>query len=278
MTSSEDEDASGGTDINYRLVLLAKQKRDRAEEREKKNNASRRSSTARKTKRKRLPAKRKSSPPRKRSKNSRIPEDEERDTGDAFADSAAEEDDRPEEEIDRDHCSRLDESYSSRDSDDERIDHFYKDAQQEEQSRIDKMIEEKRRGEEEQKDILLEYAHRGLVSGCTIIDREVGYDGAFGDVIAQDPLALKLLKHTVVGSQNSRYYYKMVSSYGLWAYLGMKYVETRPGLLGNMFASFFVEEPAEISTHQDPVVSEQSDTRIEPLQQLSKTVVLNANV
>lgn len=241
MSFSEEGDVftSSPQDINYRLILLAKQKKDRAEQRnkealKKKSNGSRTKVIG---KRKRSSARAKQPAPKKaKTVTKKITA--------AAIDLSASEDDRPEEEIEReelgngelpDEATSNDGGDGSSDDDQPEVDQYYKEAQLQEQSRIDKMIEEKRHREREQKDILLEYAHRGLVSGCTIVDTEIGYDGSFGKVIEQDPLALKLLKHKITYSEDSKYYYEAVASYGLWTYVGIKYIETRPGLLGGMF-------------------------------------------
>jgi hypothetical protein len=184
-------------DINYRLVLIEKQKRDREQEKGKAKKAA--------VKRPRSKTTTRSSKKKKQESSEECVED-----------------DRPESEIEED-------------EDDGQVTSYLDQAQREEQSRIDQLIVQKRQDEAERKDILLEYAHRGLVTGCTIVDREFGYDGSFGEVISQDPLAAKLLKHKIYCSDSSKRYYSMVTSYGLWAYIGMKYIETHPGLLGGLF-------------------------------------------
>lgn len=271
MGSSEEGNVftSNTQDINYRLILLAKQKKDRAEQRNKEALKKKpKNHKARVTgKRKRSSTHANQPAPKKTTR--------------AQSDLSASEDDRPEEEIERDELP--DEGTSNDGDDDDRpeVDQYYKEAQLEEQSRIDKMIEEKRQREREQKDILLEYAHRGLVSGCTIVDTEIGYDGSFGKVIEQDPLALKLLKHKITYSDDSKYYYEAVASYGLWTYVGMKYIETRPGLLGGLFDTIMNSEFFGGGSAGDPAAMEQphgAEPRItEIVEEQRRNDVINKN-
>lgn len=219
-------------DINYRLVLLEKQKKDRAEEKAKEKSKGKRKSNLKKRKPTRKPAKHTA----KRSK----PNDDE---------SEEEEGGSPKEN---------DESSSSSDAEEnDTTVGYYQQAQEEEQARIDQLINRKREEEIEKKDILLHYAHKGLVTGCTIVDREIGYDGSFGEVMANDEFAMRLLKHQINSTEAVKKYYSAVASWGLCAYVGMKYIETRPGLLGGLFQSFMSSPDSVIYTHE--VREEESD-------------------
>lgn len=213
-------------DINYRLVLLEKQKKDRAEEKAKEKSKGKRKTSLKKRKPTRKPVKR-------ATKRSKPNEDDE---------SGKEVDETPEEN---------DESSSSSDTEEnDTTVGYYQQAQEEEQARIDQLINRKREEEIEKKDILLHYAHKGLVTGCTIVDREIGYDGSFGEVMANDEFAMRLLKHQINSTEAVKKYYSAVASWGLCAYVGMKYIETRPGLLGGLFQSFMSSPDTVIYTHE----------------------------
>lgn len=205
---------------------MEKQKKDRAEEKAKEKSKGKRKTSLKKRKPTRKPVKR-------ATKRSKPNEDDE---------SGKEVDETPEEN---------DESSSSSDTEEnDTTVGYYQQAQEEEQARIDQLINRKREEEIEKKDILLHYAHKGLVTGCTIVDREIGYDGSFGEVMANDEFAMRLLKHQINSTEAVKKYYSAVASWGLCAYVGMKYIETRPGLLGGLFQSFMSSPDTVIYTHE----------------------------
>lgn len=230
MISEEEEESliSPEKDINYRLVLLEKQAKDKKEKRpvKKTKNVSKRP-------RKKEKHVRDSPPPKKRKQRPVFDDDDM-------------EDQRSESEIDND--NDLD---SSREET-EGVSEYYKEAQRDEQSKMDRIIEEKRQAKKEKQDLLVDYGSQVLARTGGMVDSELGYDGSFGQEIQNDSLAKNLIRHSLSTPSAMNSFYGFVSTWGLPFYLVVRYCEHRPGLLGGAFQGFFTStESAEPVTNKE---------------------------
>jgi len=200
-------------DVNLRLILLAYQKKKREDERRQRESKRKPKKKARPTKRKHIERQSEDEMPVKRKKTDEVSEDE-----------------RDEEMIDEDIDISDEEEKTSTD--------YLNEVRTEEESRIDQMIEQRRAEEGEQKDMLLDFCRNGLVSSCSIIDREIGYDGSFGTMIGNDPLANRLLKYKIYSSASVRSYVSVLKDYGIFGYVALKFIEARPGIISDLWSMF----------------------------------------